>query len=465
MSKIKIAYLPFYIKLYDDSNVSREPMYSYMKTLISMIESQGFEVVLPDASLCRIKEEFDAAAAKFNADPEIVAVVTQHIAYSPALESIEALKSLKTPIIVFDTTPDYKVVSVANYYDAIDPNHGIHGVQDMCNLLNRNHVPFQMVAGHAFHSDVVAELCGKLRAAAAAKFFKSEKVGMVGKHFEGMGDFLISDERYKADIGCDVVSFNKELCEKYMAKVTDEEIAAEIESDYDNYDVKIKNRGDYEVETRTGLAVRKWMEDEKLDAVTINFLHCDEDGLPAMPFVECGKILGRGTGYAGEGDTLTAGLVGALLKFYPDTTFTEMFNPDWEQNKILMNHMGEINPRLTKWPARIVGRKWGYNSCQDTAAMIGCYRAGSAVLVNLAPLDEGYNLILTRVEMTDDGLLDGAYAHSVQGWMKPPMNLPEYLKAYSKVGGTHHSALVYNGDIAELASFGEFMGFNTIIIK
>ena len=63
MKKIKVGYLPLYIKLYDDSNPHyRDPMVDYMHMLIKMLESQGLEVVLAD-EVCRIKPEFDRAAS------------------------------------------------------------------------------------------------------------------------------------------------------------------------------------------------------------------------------------------------------------------------------------------------------------------------------------------------------------------------------------------------------------------
>jgi uncharacterized caspase-like protein len=65
MRKIKVGYLPLYIKLYDDANPdTRKPLVAYMETLISMLESQGLEVVRAD--VCRIKPEFEAAAELFN---------------------------------------------------------------------------------------------------------------------------------------------------------------------------------------------------------------------------------------------------------------------------------------------------------------------------------------------------------------------------------------------------------------
>lgn len=46
---------------------------------------------------------------------------------------------------------------------------------------------------------------------------------------------------------------------------------------------------------------------------------------------------------------MTAGLVGALMSVYPNSTFTEMFCPVGSKDVLLLSHMGESNPRLAKW--------------------------------------------------------------------------------------------------------------------
>ncbi|MBQ1250153.1 MAG: hypothetical protein IIY00_00940, partial [Clostridia bacterium] len=383
MKKIKVGFLPLYIKLYDDSNgpAYRAPMERYMNMAVNMLETQGIEVVMAD-QVCRIAPEFEAAAAKFNAE-DVDAVITMHLAYSPSLESIEALMKLKAPIIVFDSTPDYELIKSAAFKGKIGPNHGIHGVQDMCNLLKRNGVPYYICAGHALHSEVIAELAGMCRAAAVKKAYQTMKIGSVGGSFTGMGDFLISDERYKSDIGAEVLYMTPEVVAEYMAKVTDEEVAAEIAEDAAKYDVKVTWEEEYKAATKSGLAVRKWMEEKGIGSVTCNFLTMDICGLPKMPFPECCKVLERGQGYAGEGDVLTAGLVGSLFAAYPATTFTEMFCPDWEQDVILMSHMGESNPNLAQWKPVLCNKAFNYNSCGNTVGIYTCARQGDATIVNL----------------------------------------------------------------------------------
>ena len=465
MEKIKVGYLPLYIKLYDDSDPHyRDPMVKYMHTLVSMLEDKGLEVVMAD-EVCRTKQEFQRAARKFNAQG-VTAVITQHLAYSPSLESIDALLQLEAPIVVFDTTLDYALIEAADQESRIPANHGIHGVQDMCNLLKRNGKPYYICAGHAMHSQVVSEVVGMCRAAAAAKAYKNARVGSVGGSFTGMGDFLVSDERYRKDIGAQVCYMTPEDVKAYFEKVTDREVAEEIARDAQKYSIHVTFTEEYKLATKSGLAIRKWMEDQKLTACTVNFLTLDICGLPKMPFPECCKILERGLGYAGEGDVLTAGLVGALSSAYPNqTTFTEMFCPDWQQDVVLMSHMGESNPNLAQWKPKISDCKFNYNSCGDTVAMYSCAKAGNVALVNLAPMNDSFTLIICPGKMLDVGLENGAYSNATQGWFKPSKKLPQFLKEYSLCGGTHHSAMVYDVDIEELKAFGTMMGFQVVVIE
>lgn len=475
---IKIGYLPLYIKLYDDSNPHyRDPMVKHMQAMMDMLETEGFEIVtapihtvgdydteLLGNNVCRVKPEFEEAVAQLNA-ADVDAVITQHLAYSPSLESIDALCKLNAPIIVLDTTPDFSLIEQAGYYNGISHNHGIHGVQDMCNLLKQRGVNYEIVAGHALHSDVVAQAGRLAKAAKAAKNFKNARVGTVGGSFTGMGDFFVSPEHYEASIGAKVSLMDQAAVKEAVAAVTDAEIDAEIEIEKKLFTYEIKDEEAYRLAVKSGLAVRKWAEKEQLDSCTVNFLTLDECGLPKMPFTECTKMLMRGMGYAGEGDVLTAGLVGALRRVYPNTTFTEMFCPDWKEDVILLSHMGECNANLAKWRPVLRTVPFNYNTCGDTAAAYTCLRAGKATFVNLAPMNDGYNMIVTAVDMLDAGLEFGVYRASTQGWMKPCKPLNEFLPEFSMAGGTHHSALVYDVAVEDIAAFGRMMGFNVIIIK
>ena len=103
--------------------------------------------------------------------------------YSPSLQSIDALCRLHVPIIVLDTT---ETVSFDSMTDPVEImyNHGIHGVQDMCNLLLRRGKKFFIEAGHFEQSDVIARVGALCRAASTALNMRRARVGIVGQSFD-----------------------------------------------------------------------------------------------------------------------------------------------------------------------------------------------------------------------------------------------------------------------------------------
>jgi L-arabinose isomerase len=462
MEKIKIGFLPLYIKLYDDAKngAARRPrLEGFAKRLIGEFTDRGFDVVTtPD--LCRIRPEFEAAIASFE-KAGCKAIVTWHAAYHPSLESIESLAGTKLPLNDPDTTETY----------AFDPTqepgeisycHGIHGVMDMCSMLHRYGKPFAIAAGHIEHSDVIERTIGFLRAAVAATSLEGTRTGTIGGSFDGMGDFLVSDEDMLKRFGVTVVYPKKGELARYAKAVTDEQIKAEIEADNAAYKPITEITDEcHERTARNCLAVRKWIEKQNLSAFTANFREIGNGtGLNIMPFMEACKAMSRGIGYAGEGDVLTASLVGALMQGYKDaTTFVEIFCPDWKGNTVFLSHMGEYNPAVTTGEESIAEMNFVYGGAKNPLVTYGCYKGGDAIFVNLFQTKaEGFKLFISPVEMLQINPDTDRFKNKVRGWFKPCKPLPEFLEAISFAGATHHSCLVYGARVAEIEYFAKLLG-------
>lgn len=462
MDKLKIGLLPMYIEMYDrDMPQIRPGINGFRQTIIHELEMRGLEVEA--APVCRVRQEF-AQAISFFEEQEVDAVVTLHLAYSPSLESSDALAATKLPLIVLDTTPAYSF-GPAQDVEEINYNHGIHGVQDMCNLLKRNKKEFFLEAGHWEKSDVLDRVAGCVRAVKIAQQLRKARVGRIGQPFEGMGDFLVSAETMHSTIGIETVIYDPNAGRALIQAVSDIEIDAEMAEDRGKFDVNGLDNTVYRRSTASNLAVRKWIEQEKLTAFTVNFLAVDSNsGLPCMPFLEAGKAMARGIGYAGEGDVLTAALVGALASVYCDTSFTEMFCPDWENDSIFISHMGEMNINLSAEKPRLAEEDFPYTDAENPVLAYGRFKEGKGVLVNLAPAaDNTYSFIVAPVQVLGVEQED-RMKNSIHGWIRPDMPVSEFLTAYSEAGGTHHSALVYGDVSGEIARFGKMMGWDVIKI-
>ena len=462
MSKPKVGLLPLYIKLYDDSwPEMRTRVVRFSQQIAAALAARGLEV--STAPVCRVAPEFKAAIKGFERAP-VDALVTLHLAYSPSLESSAALAATPLPIVVLDTTPTYAYGPRQNPEELLY-NHGIHGVQDMCNLLLRNKKVFQIEAGHWEKTDVLDRVAGWARVARLATAMRRARIGRLGPAFKGMGDFSVPSAVLAKTLGVKTVVAAPRLVPTLVAKVTHKAVEAEMAADRKQFAVENLNAGIHRRATRAGLAVRLWMEKEKLTGFTVNFMAADKaSGLPAMPFLEASKAMARGIGYAGEGDVLTASLVGTLLQAYPETSFTEMFCPDWEGNQIFLSHMGEMNLQLAAAKPRLVEKPFPFTDLGNTAVAYGCFRAGDAVLVNLAPgPDNTYALIVAPVAMQEVAGED-KMADSIHGWFKPSLSVADFLAAYSRVGGTHHSALVYGRVADDMLRWGKLMEWDTILL-
>lgn len=463
MLKLKAALLPLYIKLYDDIDPSwKKPLEVFAGKISAALAK--LDVDIDVAPVCRVESEFKSAVKAIEAKkPD--ALITLHLAYSPSLESAATLSKTTLPIIVLDTTPDF-AFGPKTTPDRILNNHGIHGVQDMCNLLLRNGKSFVIEAGHWEKSDVLRRVAGQVRAARLASALRSSRVGLIGKPFAGMGDFSVPSEKLKRDLGVTTVAVSPAFVGKQMQVLQVGAVKAEVLLDKKQYDSKGLDKNAHYQAIQVSQALERFIKQQKLSALTLNFQAVTKtSGLPMMPFLGLCKAMARGTGYAGEGDVLTAALVGSLMRVYPETSFTEMFCPDWKGNRIFLSHMGEINPLVAADKPVLFHRiPWIFSEAEPPVSLGACFKSGKALFVNLAPTRTGYALIIAPVTMISGGK-NKKLDQTIRGWMKPEIPLNEFLATYSQAGGTHHAALVYGGSLQTLTGFSQLMGFELHIIR
>ncbi|MCL6628864.1 MAG: hypothetical protein K6U00_04605 [Armatimonadetes bacterium] len=462
MSNPKIGLLPLYLELYDRVLPQmRHRIQKFYNAIASELEDRGLDVVT--TTICRLRSEVEVAMKSFE-DADADGIVTLHLAYSPSLESAPVVAQSNLPLLVLDTTPTH------SYGPDQDPeellyNHGIHGVQDFCNLLIREGKVFSIVVGHWVESRVLDEVATWARAAQLASNIRHARVGLIGRQFVGMADFQVPFSVLKSTIGMEVIEADMSELRSLVPAGDEPSVEAEMGSDLAQFQVLALDASAHRATTQACLAMRRWMEQEKLTAFTMNFEDIHRGtGIPTVPFLEASKAMARGQGYAGEGDVLTAGFVGALASVFADTTFTEMFCPDWADNTIFLSHMGELNPNLTDGKPLLVQKNMPWVDTDPPVVAVGRFKGGEATFINLAPAPgDGYRLIIAPVMVLEvngeDRMLD-----SVRGWFRPALSVEDFLAEYSMLGGTHHAALVY-GDVAEELSYlGNIMGWHTAIL-
>ncbi|MHB8277337.1 MAG: L-arabinose isomerase family protein [Candidatus Humimicrobiaceae bacterium] len=467
MDKVKVGLLPLYLEFYDkkvsDLRVRSE---EFLEEIINRLEEK--ELIIKNSKICRRKEEFKDAVNYFEKE-KVAAIITLHLAYSPSLESAEALSSTNIPIIVLNTTPAFYFGSDQST-DEIMYNHGIHGVQDFCSLLYKKGKKYFIETGHYDKSDVLDRVVKKVKSVSLARSMRSQRVGRIGGSFEGMGDFFIPAEDLKKNPGIEVIETDFKEITDLIPGENSEEVKNEILADYKTFKVDNLSKKVHLDSVRIGLAIRKWIEKRSLTSFTYNFSVINKkSGFLTVPFLEASKQMAAGVGFAGEGDVLTASLVGTLLSIYPESSFVEMFCPDWSGDSIFLSHMGEMNIGLVSGKPFLFEKDVSLLETEPPAVAAGSFKPGKAVYINLAPdTDNIFRLLVSEIEMVDlsakkESLKDNM-DKTIRGWFKHKLGISEFLSQFSKHGGTHHSAMVY-GDIKDVISdFGRIMNWQVIEI-
>jgi len=449
--------LPLYLELYDQTMPAwRGTLAPFVEEVAAALAAQGLEVVR--SGICRLAGEFEAAVAAFER-AEADCIVTLHLAYSPSLEAADALVRSRLPILMLDTTMD------RDFGPGADPariafNHGVHGVMDLASVLRRHGKPFRIVAGHAGEPALWERSAAAVRAAHAARSFRSTKALRVGETFKGMGDFQVEEGLLRRKLGIAVEEIAARELVAEAGRLAAEEIEAEMANDRRRYECAGLSPEAHRRSVRAGLALRKRLEAGGFDAFSLHFGAFAEAGeaLGTVPFLEASKAMARGIGYAGEGDVLTAALVGALQRAFGRTTFTEIFCPDWAGGALFLSHMGEVNPEVAAGRPALVEKELAFTGTKPPVILTCAPARGPAVFVNLAPGPaDAFSLIAAPVEVLGDAERPDM-KKSVRGWVRPERPLPEFLEAYSRAGGTHHSALVLGQSAEAMESFAVFAG-------
>jgi len=375
------------------------------------------------------------------------------LTYSPSQVSLGALRRTRLPIVIWNTQ-ELWAVDAQFTPGLMTDNHGVHGTQDLANVLRRSEVPFAFVTSHVRDPDGLTELAAFFRAAAAVSRLRRLRLGLLGYPFPGMGDFACDTTHLCASLGCGWKSL---AIEDYIAGA-EAAPACEVAAIQDDYRARYAVAGDLsprdlELTARAEWALRSLLEQHRVQAFSYQFMAFGEDSrTQTVPFVAASRLMADGLGFAGEGDLPGAVNTWLLQQVAGPASFSEMFTIDFAGNGLFLSHMGEANVAMARSdrPVPLVARPKPITRTQGRQlVLVTSFEPGPATLCALAlGPRQRWRLIVSRVMIADFGPLAAMpLPHStihVRG------DVREWLTAYAHFGGPHHHAICPGDATAQL---------------
>jgi L-arabinose isomerase len=374
------------------------------------------------------------------------AIVVICLTYSPSQIILPALQRTRLPILIWNTQELYAVDESYNA-DAMGRNHGVHGTQDLANVLLRSEVPFRYVTSHLNDSEGLQSLEDFFVAAATVAGLRRCRLGLMGYPFPGMGDFAIDTTHLAATLGCTWQSLSIEEYNQ-RAAAAPQHIVDQLTAEYRQlYDVAADvTDADLQTTARAESALRSMVADYGLDAMSFQFLAFGEDErTETLPFVAVSRLMADGMGFAGEGDIVGAAGTWLLNRLQPPASFSEVFTIDFGGNGVLLSHMGEANAAMARRDRKLplVARPTPITRIRGRQlALVNRFESGPATLCALSLGPRGrWRLIASSMEIQTFGPLDSLpVPHCI---VKNHQNVRQWLSAYAMAGGPHHHAICF----------------------
>jgi L-arabinose isomerase len=454
IKRTRVGLLGLMFDLYDRYPELKPMMAGFAEELVETL-SPFAEVDFP--GVCNTREQVEGAVEGFEADGKDLIMVVL-LTYAPSHIALPALLRSRLPLLIFNTQQLYAITSETSSIETTK-NHGMHGVQDLANVLLRAGRGFQIVTGHYQDEGTLSEVKAWCDAARVASFMRQVRIGLIGYPMEGMGDFGLDETAFLSQLGVEVRRIATRSLAQRAGAAPQDEIAQQMAEDRASFQFQggITTQ-EHEASSRLEWALRDVLNERGMHGFAAHFMAIAEDGwLDTLPFLASAKLLGEGYGFGGEGDVTSAAAVVMMLQLAGAANFTEMFTMDFAENAALMMHMGEGNWKMARKdePVHLVSSDLGLVDLSvDPLLLAFSLEPGQATIVSLTTLADGK----LKFVVAEGDIVDFPYIADLSRphyKFRPEGDLSEFLTRFSLEGGSHHQAMVYGrwaGTVEKIAA-------------
>ncbi len=417
--------------------------------------------------IVRSADEAEDVCVKASADKDCVGIIQWMHTFSPAKMWIRALKANRKPILHLHTQYNEKLPYSTIDMDFMNLNQSAHGDREFGFICTRMGLNREVVAGYYKQESVVNKIRAFAQAAIAVDFGRGMRVAMFGNN---MRDVAVTDgDRVEAELkyGWNVNYYGIGDLAELTEGVTEEEIAAKMAEYSEKYTLATDNISAVEQQARYEVALEKFMEKEKISAITDTFQ--DLHGLNQLPGLSVQNLMARGVGFGPEGDFKTSALSAVLCKMAEGrngaTGFLEDYTYDLTEGEQLelASHMLEVSPVFASSRPEIQVHPLGIGGKSDPARLVFDGIDGEGIAVSLIDMGNRFRLVcaeITLVKQPEE--MPKLPVARVMWKLKPDFETGAAAWIYA--GGAHHAVVSTALTVDDIRLYAKMTDTELVII-
>lgn len=418
-------------------------------------------------------EEIRNMMQEANSAKNCIGIIAWMHTFSPAKMWIGGLSIMQKPLLQLHTQFNRDIPWETIDMDFMNLNQSAHGDREFGFILSRMRKNRKVVVGHWQDPEVLSQIGGWTRVVAGWADWQGARFVRFGDNMRFVavtdGDKVEAEKQF----GFSVNTYGIGDLVKVINAIGDAEIdrlTAEYEAKYAVVESLRKGGAQYSSlreAAKIELGLEAFLKDGNFKGFSDTFE--DLHGMAQLPGIAAQRLMGKGYGFAGEGDWKTAALVramkvmGAGLKggnaFMEDYTYH--FDP--ANPLVLGSHMLEVDESLADGKANCEIHPLGIGGKADPVRLVFNVAGGSALNASIVDMGNRFRLVVNAVEAV-------APQHDLPKlpvarvlW-KPYPDMKTGCAAWILAGGAHHTCYSQNLDAENMEDFADIAGIEYILI-
>ena len=392
--------------------------------------------------------------------------------FSPAKMWIGGLTKLSKPFLHLHTQFNRDLPWPTIDMDFMNLNQSAHGDREFGFLCSRLRLERKVVVGFWRDPEVIQEIAGWTRVAAAWHDAKSMRVARFGDNMREVAVTEGNKVSAQIALGYTVDGFGVGDLVEHVRGASDRDVADlvhQYDSSYTVAESLLKGASQRPAlieAARIELGIRAFLEAGGFHAFTDTFQ--DLHGLSQLPGVAVQRLMADGYGFGGEGDWKTAALVRSMKVMSQGlaggTSFMEDYTYDFGGTpKVLGSHMLEICPSIAADKPSLEIHPLSIGGKADPVRLVFGVPSGPAINASLVDVGDRFRLIVNEVDVIqpDAPLPKLPVARAV--WVPKP-SLKTGATAWIYAGGAHHTGFSQCLTTEHMRDFASMMGIEFLVI-
>lgn len=458
----RIGLLPtghfYYWDQFPDLKEMGQRMYAKLVTHLGKIG----DVIAPELVDTMVKAR---QAGAFFRRQDIDILLVFPLGYAPGMCVLPAVEGIDVPIRLVnaheDTSYDYKMADTTVYLH----HEGVCCIPEYAAGLRRMGKRFVVRTGSFASDRLWAEIRADCLGAAAARVFRSMKIGLIGETYTNMVDMPVDEHRILQATGSMLIRPEVEEIVEAFHSVTPDRLETMLRELREIYDVDETVTDEHlDFSARAAIAYHEVIHRHDIHAFGYYWWGQTEfvTQLRSQSTVAVSRLASLGRPGVTEGDVKTAMAIKILDLLGGGGMFVEFFAMDFDGSFLLMGHDGPVNINVREGRARLQHLGVHHGKSGHGLGIDFDVKRGPVTLLNLTQFGEGldtFKLIYTIGEVIPGDVLNIGNPNCRVRVERP---IHEFINAWCQEGPTHHIALGIGDHGAEIEAFAEAIKFELV---